>query len=456
MLNISPNSIKDKVKLEDFTCSERVGLTPANSMFLRWLWGVSIIILIIFFLPWTQNIQAKGKVTTLSPEHRPQTIHSTIAGRIEKWYVQEGQTVKKGDTIVYLSEIKAEYFDPQLVQRTRQQVSAKEGSIVSYQGKADALAGQIGALRSEQGYKTNQLRNKIIQAKAKITADSIEVQRAIIDFQIAQNQIKRFQEMYDKGLIPLVELESKNLKVQATQAKKIAADNKLIDSRNSLANARLALESVEYEYRQKIRKAQSDRFSTISDQFTAEGDVSKLEIQASNYEQRSTFYYILAPQDAYITKALTPGLGETLKEGDPVVSIMPINYELAVEIFVKPMDLPLMNLGQEVRFIFDGWPAIVFSGWPDASYGTFSGKVVAIDNMISENGKYRILVGPYESQKEWPIALRPGSGAQGIALLNDVPVWYEIWRELNGFPPDLYAESAEELPKLKAPIKSMK
>ncbi|MEZ4980233.1 MAG: biotin/lipoyl-binding protein [Saprospiraceae bacterium] len=55
----------------------------------------------------------------MNPEHRPQTIHSTIAGRIEKWYVQEGQLIKKGDTIVHLSEIKTEYFDPMLVERTR-------------------------------------------------------------------------------------------------------------------------------------------------------------------------------------------------------------------------------------------------------------------------------------------------------------------------------------------------
>ncbi|MEM6377926.1 MAG: hypothetical protein AAF705_06920 [Bacteroidota bacterium] len=272
---------------------------------------------------------------------------------------------------------------------------------------------------------------------------------------MALNQIDRFEEMHEKGLIPTVEVESKRLKVQDTQAKKIAADNKLIDSRNGLLNAQLSLEAIEFEYQQKINKAQSDRYTALSDQFTAQGDVNKLQIQASNYEARNNFYYILAPQDAYITKAITPGIGETIKEGDAVVSIMPINYELAVEMYVRPMDLPLINLGQEVRFIFDGWPAIFFSGWPRASYGTFSGKVVAIDNTISDNDKYRILVGPYESVKEWPIALRPGGGAQGIALLKEVPVWYEIWRELNGFPPDLYDDETESV-KQSAPIKSLK
>jgi adhesin transport system membrane fusion protein len=125
------------------------------------------------------------------------------------------------------------------------------------------------------------------------------------------------------------------------------------------------------------------------------------------------------------------------------------------------MDLPLIELGQEVRFIFDGWPAFIFSGWPGQSFGTYSGSVVAIDNMISKNGEYRILVGADPGGKPWPEALRVGSGAQGIALLNNVPLWYEIWRRLNGFPPDYYdAEDGDmgdgEDVKMKAPAKSIK
>ena len=35
------------------------------------------------------------------------------------------------------------------------------------------------------------------------------------------------------------------------------------------------------------------------------------------------------------------------------------------------------------------------------------------------------------------------TGAQGMALLKDVPVWYELWRNINGFPPEYYKASAE-------------
>ena len=67
-------------------------------------------------------------------------------------------------------------------------------------------------------------------------------------------------------------------------------------------------------------------------------------------------------------------------------------------------------------------------------------QVVAIDNLISPNGKYRILVGPDPEEKPWPDALRVGAGAVGMALLKDVQIWYELWRQLTGFPPDLYQD----------------
>ncbi len=121
---------------------------------------------------------------------------------------------------------------------------------------------------------------------------------------------------------------------------------------------------------------------------------------------------------------------------------MPGDFELAVELYISPIDFPLVSIGQEVSFIFDGWPAFVFAGWPGTYFGTFKGKIAAIDNNISSNGKYRILVAEDQSFKPWPVALRPGSGAKGIALLNTVPVWYELWRQLNGFPPDFYKPEA--------------
>jgi hypothetical protein len=118
--------------------------------------------------------------------------------------------------------------------------------------------------------------------------------------------------------------------------------------------------------------------------------------------------------------------------------MVPTKVNHAVELYVEPMDLILLNIGQPVRLIFDGFPAIVFSGWPRNSYGTFVGRVVAIETNRNENGKFRILAVPDLNEKPWPTELKIGAGAKGFALLKNVQIWYELWRQINGFPPDYY------------------
>ena len=123
---------------------------------------------IVLFLPWTQNITGQGLVTTLKPNQRPQTIQSQIPGRIEEWFVQEGDYVKKGDTILRISEVKSEYFDAKLVERTNDQIQAKTSSVGAYESKVDALNRQISALSNEQKLKLEQTKNKLMQAHLKV------------------------------------------------------------------------------------------------------------------------------------------------------------------------------------------------------------------------------------------------------------------------------------------------
>ncbi|MFN4079417.1 MAG: HlyD family secretion protein [Saprospiraceae bacterium] len=453
MLNISSKPIYiTKDEFEDLKSPGRVQVAPIHLTVRRLLLLSLAIFVGAMFLPWTQNIQANGNITTLFPEHRPQTIHSTIAGRVERWYVREGRFVKKGDTIVQLSEVKAEYFDPMLVPRVDAQAKAKESAVGAYAGKAEALAEQQIAMRLELDRKIDQIRNKITQARLKIESDSIKVVQAEIDLQIAKRQFEGVKNLYEKGLKSLTQFEERRMKLQEADAKLVAAQNQYESARNDLAIAQTELTLTRNEFAGKLAKTESERQSAFSDQYDALAAANKLRIERDNYAYRSQFYYILAPQDGYIVQAITPGIGEIVKEGDPVVSIQPYPFELAVEMYVRPMDVPLLSVNDQVRFIFDGWPAFFFSGWPGLSMGTFAGRVVSIDRHISENGLYRVLIKPDPEAEYWPDALQVGGGARGIALLNRVPLWYEFWRVLNGFPPDLYSKEQEKNEKKKDPI----
>ena len=447
MLNIDENKINESEIIGKFHTFSLLKDFKARIILVRLLVVSFLLFLIILFLPWTQNVQSRGNVTAMNPGMRPQTIQSVIGGRIEKWYVQEGDFVKKGDTILYLSEIKAEYFDPKIVQRAEKQINAKEQSATAYTDKIGALDNQIGALVTTRKLKIEQAQNYILQTTLKVQSDSINLMAAETDYSLALKQYERMEQLYKDGLKSLTDLEIKKLKSQETLAKKISAENKLLTSKNEYFNTVIELASLQNQYNDKIAKSKSEKYASISDMYNTEADIAKLQTQSSNYSVRTGMYYITAPQDGYITRAIKTGIGENVKEGEDLISIMPSNYELAVELYIDPVNTPLIEKNQHMRIIFDGWPNIVFSGWPNSSYGTYGGKVVAIDNFVIENGKYRILVIKDNNDYPWPKELRVGAGAFGMALLKDVPIWYEIWRQLSGFPPDYYKSSEQNKAK---------
>lgn len=443
MLNISNNSVEKSIDITKYKSGQRIFSIEYHKRLKILVRVFLIIIIITMFLPWTQNIRSKGYVTTLKPNQRPQTLQSQIPGRIEQWYVQEGDFVKKGDTILRISEIKSDYFDTQLAQRTNSQLQVKNASVGAYKNKIEALQNQIGALQKQLTLKLAQAQNKLIQAKLKIKSDSIDLEAAKIKSDIAKTQLLRVKELQKEGLKAVKDVEEKQSKYQEATAKLISQENKLLAAKNNFINAQLAIENTRATYANKLSKAQSNLFTAQSSSFDTEAQVAKLETNLANYTKRQSLLFITAPQDGFINKAIKSGIGETFKEGEQLVGIMPSNYELAVEMYVRPIDLPLIHIGEDVRVQFDGWPAIVFSGWPNVSYGTYAAKVVAIENFISNNGMYRVLLAPNAESVAWPKAIRVGSGAKTIALLENVPIWYELWRQINSFPPNFYQPKVE-------------
>ena len=438
MLNISKNSLHDKIDLTTYKSGEKIFRLKHYTYLNRFLSAFGILVLIMLFLPWTQNITGSGLVTSLTPDQRPQTIQSQIPGRIEKWYVREGDYVQKGDTIMRISEVKSEYFDNRLIELTSEQINAKSMSVKAYQEKVGQLDRQIEALTLERKLKLEMAQNKLMQAKLKVENDSINLEAAKTNLQIAQRQYDREVTLQKEGISALKNVEAKKLKLQETQAKLVNSENKLLASKNEVLNARININSTKTSYDEKISKATSDMFTAKSNAFSSSAEVSKLENTNNNYKVRNSLLYVTAPQSGFIFKSAKGGIGVTFKEGEDLVGIMPANLDLAVETYVRPIDLPLIHIGEKVRIQFDGWPAIVFSGWPNVSYGTYGAKVVAVERFISANGMYRVLLAPDEEDHEWPEEIRVGSGARTIALLEDVPIWFELWRQLNSFPPNYY------------------
>jgi multidrug resistance efflux pump len=389
----------------------------------RWLIGIIIALVLILFLPWQQNVQGEGSVTAFDVADRPQDLTSRIDGRIEAWYVREGQYVKKGDSIARISEIKEDYLNPNVLSLTTQQLSAKQAAVAEKLTKASALNAQIGQLEAQRDFKLQQTRNKIVQYTA-------EVRQATLEDSVARDQLRRRERLFrdSLGLISVNELQSFQLRVQSASAK-------LVEKQQVLRTTETDLLSVPAEYGEKISKATSDRASTLADVNESRADIAKLQDKVGSLTVRNGFYLIEAPQDGYVVRASRAGQGEIVKAGGALVTLQPARPRKAVELFVKPMDVALLKPGRHVRVFFDGWPALQISGWPQVAVGTFGATVAVIDQFPSKGGKFRtLLVEDASLDAPWPAQLRLGTGAEGWAMLDNVTVGWEIWRQLNGFP----------------------
>ncbi len=413
----------DRLRLYSPTVLSTGGVHRA---FFRWVGGIVAVAVAALFLPWQQNVQGTGRVTALRPQDRPQTLPAAIDGQIQEWHVREGQLVRKGDLIARISEVKEDYLDPNVVARTSEQRDAKAASIEDKRRAAQALEAQIAQLEQGLRLKLEQTRNKIRQYEADVRAGAL-------DSTLKADQLARRQALFAEGLVDRNSLQSFQ-----NAAQKATAD--LAEKRAGLANAQVDLDAVRAEYQEKVAKAQADRSKILADANTDAAEVAKLDNKVSSLKVRNGFYEIRAPQDGYVVQAQQTGLGETIKAGDPIVTVQPSEPEQAVELYVKAMDVALIRAGDPVRLQFDGWPALQFSGWPSVSVGTFGGKVAVVDRVGQANGLFRVLVTEDVNggkDEPWPRQVRMGSGVYGWTMLREVRVWYEVWRQLNGFPPSV-------------------
>jgi multidrug resistance efflux pump len=410
--------------------SAKLLVTPqSHRLFFRIVVGTLLATVLAMLLPWQQFVEGKGEVTAFAPGDRPQQVPTTISGRIVEWFVQEGQIVAKGDPILRIAEVKDDYLDPRTIDRYNDQLTGKSSAVSSKREKVKQLGMQIGLLQQNLRLSEQKARTKVAQYEA-------EVRASIIDSATALIQLQRQQTLIDQELTRLTDLENARVRFQNTIAK-------LQEKRQTLQAAQIELNSVAVEYGEKIAKARSDQAATMAEVGEGSADVAKLRQNVQNLEIRNGFYVIRAPQNGTIVRATRAGIGEQLKEGESVVTIMPADAQQAVAMLVKPMDVPLLSVGRKVRLQFDGWPALQFAGWPSVSVGTFGGTVAVIDRVPGNSGDFRVLVTPDPKEEKWPRQLRLGSGVLGWAMLDEVRVGFEIWRRLNGFPPSLRQASDE-------------
>ncbi len=185
--------------------------------------------------------------------------------------------------------------------------------------------------------------------------------------------------------------------------------------------------------RKDFEQAKIEYKKLLAEQETAASEFAASETELSRQENQR----IYAPRDGTILRILPNNNATIVKTGDVIATFAPELNDLLVELYVSSNDIPLIYKGRKVRLQFEGWPVVQFSGWPSLSIGTFGGMVTGVDPSISDNGKFRVIIKKAEGEN-WPDQrfLRHGTKTYGWVLLNEVRLGYEIWRQINSFPPE--------------------
>jgi adhesin transport system membrane fusion protein len=369
----------------------------------------------IAFLPWQQSIRGSGRVIAFNPLDRRVVIEAPVNGRVRKLWVTENQRVRRGEPIVEIQD-----NDPNLLANLRLQHDAAIARKAAAQQRIDDLTAQVTSQEMARPQAINAAQQRVNAEK--YTADTNQL------------NLRRMEQLLKTGDVSQRDYELAKLAFDSASA--------------NLAGARAILERTGPEYDAIIAATKASRGTAEADLASASRDIAAIDIQISQNSQQ----VVESPRDG-IVMSVSATEGTYLKPGSAVCVVIPETEERFVEAWVDGMDMPLITprsmdpdgsvrRGSPVRLQFEGWPAVQFVGWPSVAVGTFGGEVISIDAADDGRGMFRIIVAPDPEDDEWPGTrfLRQGVRAKAWVLLRQVPLWLELWRQLNGFPP-VVAES---------------
>lgn len=398
----------------------------------------ALLTIAVAFTPWTQTITASGRLSAYSPFDRPQDIHAQIAGRIKRWHVLEGEQVKRGDLIVELEDVDPSFLAPALLDLLRQSKDAIAQTRRAAVERAEQLSQRITEMEKLVRAAGPSAEARVLEAESKVQAAQQRIVAARIAFQTAQLNVNRHRQLAEQGLVSQRELEVAIQTSIASRADLEAAQAELEQAKQGKRALTFGRDQVNAEMAQRLLDTKAARAAALGEAARAADQLAAMELRLSNAAQRRRASQVASPIGGTVVRMAQVGAGELVKPGDRLVRLSPLSRDQAVELWAKGVDAPLLGQGRKVRLLFEGMPAIPLPAWPELMSGTFGGEIKVVDQVDDGNGNFRFWVVPDPKDRSWPDQnhVRQGTQVKGWVLLNRVPLWYELWRRFNLFPPD--------------------
>ena len=406
--------------------------------------GLMIVALLLIFVPWQQNLPGEGRVIAYAPLERQQFIEAPIEGRIQKWHVAEGDKVEKGQLLADISD-----NDPEILARLERERQAIDARKMAAKTAMDVNTSKIGALELSRTAQTTSADLRAVVGRDRLDAAEQALAAAKAAEATAKLNVERHKVLYEEGLASKRQLELATMEANTTIANLESAEANLKATRREMGALANDAQAIEKNATATIEEARSALATANQEYAGAEADLAQIDIRLARQRRMAVY----APRSGTVLRLIGREGGEIVQMGDAIAGFVPDMESIAVEIWVAGKDGPLISPGRKVRLQFEGWPAVQFMGWPSAAVGTFGGIVEFVDATADHRGRFRVVISPDPDDHPWPERrwLRQGVRAKGWVLLQRVRLGFELWRQINGFPPALAIDPETGEPLTSAP-----
>lgn len=448
--NVHGRSGLDDLAVDEFATSAELQSWEAVQLPKRWRFSsglplvlISLFLLLIIFVPWTQTVTVTGQMSAYTPYERPQDIEAQITGRIKKWHVFEGDQVKEGALILELEDNDPNFMSPDLLLFLTQRKNALEKTQHAALVRVEQLDKRIVEMRNLVKAAVPSAEARVVESGNRVREAHQKVEAAKIAAITAALNIERHRQLAKRGLVSQRELELTIQADTASQADLAGAQANLEAAEQAMKSLSFGRDQVSAEMLQRLLDAEAGRDASVAEAARVSAQLADVSLRLSNAEQRRLAARILAPLNGTVVKMAKVGVGETVRQGDTLIRLSPTSTDKAIEMTADGLDAPLLNVGRKVKILFYGIPAIPLPAWPELMAGTYSGVIKVVDQVDDGKGNYRFWVVPDPDDRAWPEQshVRQGTKVMGWVILNRVPLWYELWRRFNLFPPDYLERS---------------
>ena len=417
---------------------------------------IGLIVVSLIFVPWQQSVTGFGRIIVFSPMDRPQSIEAQIPGRLVRWDIVEGQSVKAGEIIAEIEDIDSKFLAEDQVRRLEDQRQFLENGLDQSVARESALNNQLTDVNNSRNVAIPAAEQRLRQTQDRLRVADQNVEQARQGLITSELNFQRLQELFQKGLRSKRDLELAELDIVTARTRLESNLASLEVAKKDLEVARLDKERVVNDTSAQLNSLRASVASVRETIAKTNSDLQKLAVDIGNVSRRTDQRMIRAPRDGKLVRVKRVGSGETVKAGDELALLVPTTTDQAVELYLSDYDAPLVSVGRQVRLNFAGWPAIQFVGWPSIAVGTFAGRVQVMDAVDDGKNRFRIIVVPDEEaikakiEEPWPTLdqLRPGAEVNGWVMLDTVSLGFELWRQFNAFPPTVSRGPIGEKPKV--------